>query len=63
MVSGYKHKLGVLACQYGHDIDDLGINLLQCPCMSECIIVHNIFWDIVTTIAFETIAFESGRHI
>ncbi len=47
-----------IQCQGGHTIDDLGIHLLHCPCGSECIAAHDMFQNIVATIAL-----KSGAHI
>jgi hypothetical protein len=44
-------------CQCNHTIDDLGIHLFRCPCKNECTTTHNVFWNIVATIAL-----KSGVH-
>ncbi len=45
-------------CQCGHTINDLGIDLLHCPCGNESIVAHDMLWNTITTIAL-----KSGAHV
>lgn len=43
-------------CKCEHIIDDSSIHLFGCFCESKCIVAHDIFQYIITTIALEIVA-------
>jgi hypothetical protein len=57
---GLSHPIVIHFSQHqcGHTIDKLNTHLLQCPCESEHIIIHNTLWNTIVSIIL-----ENGTHV